>query len=89
MGDLNAKHINFYCSKTNTSDIALRQILNNNLSIINTNEPTHISSLTGNPDIPDLILCTPDLASKLHQFSTTNHLNSDHLPVLTTFSFHL
>lgn len=86
MGDFNAKHVNFYCNKTNPSGTALQQILNNNsLSVIDTNEPTYISTT----DILDLILCTPDLASKPHRFSTTNHLSSDHLPVLTTFSFHL
>lgn len=90
MGDFNAKHIDFYCNITNTNGNALKQILNNtNLLVINTNEPTYISPATGNSDILDLILCTPDLASKLLQFSTTNHLSSDHLPVLTTFSFHL
>lgn len=90
MGDLNAKHIDFHCKKTNPSAIALQQILNNtNLSVINTNKPTYISPQTGNTDILDLILCSPDLASKLHKFSTTNHLSSDHLPVLTTLSFHL
>ncbi len=90
MGDLNAKHTDFYCNTTNTNGNALKQILNNtSLSIINTNEPTYISPATANLDILDLILCTPDLASKLLQFSTTNHLSSDHLPVLTTFSFHL
>lgn len=90
MGDFNAKHTDFYCNITNTNGNALKQILNNtNLLVINTNEPTYISPATGNSDILDLILCTPDLASKLLQFSTTNHLSSDHLPVLTTFSFHL
>ena len=90
MGDLNAKHVDFHCRKTNQSGIALKQILNStNLSIINTNEPTYTSPQTGSTDILDLIICSPDLASKLHKFSTTNHLSSDHLPVLTTFSFHL
>ncbi|CAK6973167.1 hypothetical protein JOB18_036649 [Scomber scombrus] len=47
MGDFNAKHINFYCNKTNSSGTALQQILNNNnLSVINTNEPTYISPAT-------------------------------------------
>ncbi|KAM8740389.1 uncharacterized protein AB9X84_020255 [Acanthopagrus schlegelii] len=90
MGDFNAKHTDFHCNITNTTGTALKQILNNtNVLVINTNEPTYISPATGDSDILDLILCTPDLASKLLQFSTTNHLRSDHLPVLTTFSFHL
>ncbi|KAG7473121.1 hypothetical protein JOB18_002640 [Solea senegalensis] len=88
MGDFNAKHVDFYCNKTNSSGKVLKQILTDtNLTIVNTNEPTYISPQTGNTDILDFIICSPDLASKLHKFSTTNHLSSDHLPVLTTFSF--
>ncbi|XP_059197272.1 uncharacterized protein LOC131977845 [Centropristis striata] len=56
MGDFNAKHVDFYCNKTNTSGRVLKQILNDtNLTIINTNERTYISPLTGNTDIRDNI----------------------------------
>lgn len=79
--------MNLYCSKTNTSDIALQKIINsNNLSLINNKEPTYISPASGSTDILDLVLCTPYLALKLQQFTTTHQLSSDHPPIMTTFS---
>lgn len=92
MGDFNAKHTDFNCKSTNQSGRVLSDIINNtNLVLLNNNEPTHIHctrSIT-TTDILDLILCSPDLASKLLTFSVSHDIGSDHLPVTASFSLQL
>lgn len=78
MGE-NAQLINFYCSKL----ILAAQHSNRSLIIIcqlptQMNQPNITCHWHRYPG-PDSL--HPDLASKLHQFSTTNHLGSDHVLV--------
>ena len=89
LGDLNCKHVAWGCNKNNPNGKRLLSALNEyNLSISAPEEPTHYpTNLNCTPDILDIgIFQHFPLPS---QVNALVELDSDHLPVLLTYSCHI
>ena len=61
-GDLNAKHIDFNCTKTDKWGLALKKALHNaDLFIADNSNPTHTDGRTNKCDIIDYIISSPTI----------------------------
>lgn len=85
-GDLNSKSTFWGCRNTNPNGQKLSDYaVNNSLTIHSPDEPTHYPYRSDhNPDILDIIV-TRNFTTPVHQ-NVICELNSDHLPVLVTFT---
>ena len=64
-GDLNAKHTDFNCTKTDKWGMALKKALYNaDLFIADNSKPTHRDSRTNSSDIIDYIISSPAIFNK-------------------------
>ena len=78
-GDLNAKHTDFYYSKTNEWGIALKKaICDADLFISENVIPTHRDSRTNTSGIIDYAISSPAIYNNVQAFSINNKLSSDH-----------
>ena len=86
-GDLNAKHTDFNCSKTDKWGIALKKALYNaDLFIAENSKPTHTDSRTNTSEIIDYIISSPAIYNNIQNLSLNNDLSSDHSAILFDFS---
>ena len=86
-GDLNAKHTDFNCSKTDRQGIALEKALYNaDLFIAENSKPTHRGSRTSTGDIINHITYSPAVYNNMQNLSLNNDLSSDHSAILFAFS---
>lgn len=85
-GDLNSKHIEWGCRSNNPNGTKLMSVITNHaIQISAPDEPTHIPYRPDHlPDILDVVLHR-NFCSPIHQ-EVLCELDSDHLPVLITFS---
>ena len=89
-GDLNAKHIDFNCSKTDKWGLALKKALYNaNLFIADNSNPTHIDGRTNKCDIIDYIISSLAFFHKIQNLTLNNDLSFDHSTILFDFSTNL
>ena len=86
LGDFNAKHSVWGSTKTNPSGSRLLDWINDkDLIILNSNQHTFQSHSSGVTDAIDISIASPDLASKMSQWTVIDDsLGSDHSPVITT-----
>jgi hypothetical protein len=81
MGDFNSSHIDIGSSHTNTRGEKLIDILSmRNLFLFNNDNPTFFHRATGNPNILDLAIGTPNLSYNT-DFHIGEDVGSDHLPI--------
>lgn len=58
----------------------------NNLVSLNKDEPTYISSTTGNPSSIDISIVSPNLVMNAEWFPNSDMLGSDHFPICIAYS---
>ena len=89
-GDLNAKHIDFNCTKTDKWGLALKKALYNaDLFIADNSNPTHRDGRTNKCDILDYIISSRAIFNKIQNLILNNDLSSDHSAILFDFSTNL
>ena len=89
-GDLNAKHIDFNCTKTDKWGLVLKKALYNaDLFTDNNSKPTHRDGRTNRSDIIDYIISSPAIFNKIQNLTLNNDLSSDHSAILFDFSTNL
>ena len=82
LGDLNTYSTQWGCPRTNTRGRRLEEIImQNNICILNTGHPTHISLPSGSTSAIDLSLCSPSLAHRFQWRTHDNPCGSDHYPI--------
>ena len=85
-GDLNAKHTDFNCSKTDRWGMVLKKALYNaDLYIADNSIPTHRDSRTNASDIIDYVISSPAIFNKIQNLSLNSDLSSDHSAILFSF----
>ena len=85
-GDLNAKHTDFNCTKTDRWGMALKKALYNaDLFIADNSIPTHRDSRTNTSDIIDYVISSPAIFNKIQNLSLNSDLSSDHSANLFDF----
>ena len=88
LGDFNAKHPALCNHGKNRSGEILSQLVSdNNLILLNNDQPTHstISTNTYSENILDLMIVTPNVTKRFLSFHVEEDLSSDHLPITATF----
>ena len=89
-GDLNAKHTDFNCSKSDKWGLALKKALyNGDLFIAGNSKPTHRDGRTNKSDTIDYIISSPAIFNKIQNLTLNNDLSSDHSAILFDFSTNL
>ena len=89
-GDLNAKHTDFNCTKTDRWGMALKKALYNaDLFIADNSLPTHRDSRTNTSDIIDYVISSPAIFNKIQNLSLNSDLSSDHSAILFNFLVNL
>ena len=89
-GDLNTKHTDFNCTKTDRWGMTLKKALYNaDLFIADNSIPTHRDSRTNTSDIIDYVICSPAIFNKIQNLSLNNDLSSDHSAILFDFMTNL
>ena len=82
-GNLNAKHLDFNCTKTDKWRIALKKVLYNaDLFIADNSIHTHRDSRTNTSDILDYIISSPVIYNNIQNLSINNDLSSYHSAIL-------
>ena len=90
VGDLNTKHIDFNCTKSNKWGLALKKALYNaDLFIADNSKPSHGGGRTNKSDIIDYIISSPAIFNKFQNLTLNNDLSSDHSAILFDFSINL
>ena len=85
-GDLNAKHTDFNCTKTDRWGMALKKALYNaDLYIADNSIPTHRDSRTNASDIIDYVISSPAIFNKIQNLSLNSDLSSDLSAILFDF----
>ena len=85
-GDLNAKHTDFNCTKTDRWGMALKKALYNaDLFIADNSIPTHRDSRTNTSNIIDYIISSQVVFNKIQNLSLNTDLSSDHSAILFDF----
>ena len=83
-GDLNTKHTNFNCTKTDAWGMALKNPYTMaDLFIADNSKPTH---RTNSSDIINYIISSPAIFNKIQNITLNNDLSSDHSATLFNFS---
>ena len=86
-GDLNAKHTDFNCSKTDKWGMALKKALNDaDLFVADNSKPTHRDSKTDTNDIIDYIISSPAIYNNIQNLILNSDLSSDHSAILFDFT---
>ena len=86
-GDLNAKHTNLNCTKTDKWGIALKNVLyNRDLFIAENSKLTHRESRTNTSDIIDYVISSTAIYDNIQNLTLNNDLSSDHSAILFDFS---
>ena len=86
-GDLNAKHIDFSCTKTDKWGMALKKALYAaDLFVAENNKLTHRDSKTNTNDIIDYIISSPAIYNNIQNLALNNDLSSDHSAILFDFT---
>ena len=76
------KKESFGCAKKNTSGPMLKNIQKQvNVIYLNNDEHTHMDRSTGNTDLPDMALVSPNPAKRDTQFQIRDYSGSDHLSI--------
>ena len=89
-GGLNAKHVDFNCTKSDKWSLALKKALyNTDLFIADNSKPTHRDGTTNKSDIIDYIISSPAIFNKIQNLTLNNDLSSDHSAILFDFSTNL
>ena len=82
-GDLNAKHVDFNCTKSDKWGLALKKALYNiDLLIADNRKPTHKDGRTNKSDIIDYIISSPAIFNKVQNPTLNNDHSSDHYAIL-------
>lgn len=86
VGDLNAHNKLWGCLETNNRGKIIEEILNeNNLVILNTGQPTHITSNQSNcHSVIDLSISSQDMSLNARHIVTNSSMGSDHYATITT-----
>ena len=85
-GDLNVKHTDFNCTKTDKWGMALKKALYNaDLFIADNSIPTHRESRTNTSDIIDYVISLRAAFNKIQNLSLNSDLSSDHSAILFDF----
>lgn len=86
LGDFNCQHQAWGSGSSNTHGAEMLDILDClNLCILNTGSPTRITSPEEAVSVPDLSICSPDLASSINWCTFESSLGSDHIPIVLSF----
>ena len=86
-GDLNAKHTDFNCTKTDKWGMALKKALYDaGLFVTENSKPTHRDSKTNTNDIIDYIMSSPAIYNNIQNLTLNNDLSSDHSAILFNFT---
>ena len=86
-GDLNAKHTDFNCSKTDKWGMALKKALYDaDLFVADNSKPTHRDSKTDTNDITDYIISSPSIYNNIQNLTLNSDLSSDHSAILFDFT---
>ena len=89
-GDLNAKHTEFNCTKSDKWGLALKKALcNADIFTADNSKPTHRDSRTSKSDIIDYKITSPAIFNKIQNLTLNNDLSSDHSAILFDFSTNL
>ena len=89
-GHLNAKHIDFNCTKSDKWGLALKEALYNaDLFIADNSKSTHRDGRTNKSDVIDYIISSPAIFNKIQNLTLNNDLSSDHSDILFDFSTNL
>ena len=84
--DVNAKHIDFNCTKTDKWGLALKKALHNaDLFIADNSNPIHRDGRTNKCGIIDYIITSPAIFKKIQNLILNNDLSSDHSAILFDF----
>ena len=87
MGDFNAKHTDFNCSKRDKQGIALKKALYDaDILIVENSIPTHQDTWTNTSDIIDYVISSRAVYNNTQNLSLNNDRSSDHLAILFNFS---
>ena len=82
IGDFISKLEAFGCAKKNSSASVLKSIQGHlELTYLNNDEHMHLDKKTGNTDILDMALISPNLTKNDIQFLIGDDLGSEHLPI--------
>ena len=82
-GDLNAKHTDFNCTKTDRWGMALKKALYDaDLFVAENSKPTRRDSRTNTSDIIDYIISPPAISNNVQNLTLNNDLSSDHYAIL-------
>ena len=85
--DLNARHTDFNCTKTDRWRMALEKALYNaDLFITGNSKPTHRDSRTNSSDIIDYKVSSQPIFKKIQNLTLNKDLSSDHFAILFYFS---
>ena len=88
LGDFNAKHHTWNIGAQNHfGNVIFKWILDNNIILLNTKEPTYQCASSGTLSALDLTLSSSTLANKISRWNVGQDLQSDHLPVYTTICY--
>ena len=86
-GDLNAKHTDFDCSKTDKWVMALKKALYDaDLFVAENSKPTHRDSKTSTNEIIDYIISSAAFYNNIQHLALNNDLSSDHSAILFDFT---
>ena len=82
-GDLNAKHADFNCTKTDKWGMSLKKALYDaDLFVFENIKPTQRDSRTNTSDIIDYIISSPAIYNNIQNLTLNNNLSSDHSAIL-------
>lgn len=86
MGDFNAQHLSWGSSSSNYYGSKILDIIDQtNLCILNNGNCTRRTAPGEGISVPDLSLCSPNLASSLRWSTLDSSYGSDHFPIFITF----
>ena len=87
-GDLDAKHTDFNCTKTDKWGITLKKAWYNaaDLFIADNSKPTHRNSRKNTSDIIDYIISSSAIFNNIQNLTLNSNLSSDHFAILFDFS---
>ena len=89
VGDMNCPHAAFGSRTTNEFGTRFLQLLNQEeLIYFHADSPTYYSNATGLSNTLDLVISDPEGSRLVQSCHVRGDVGSDHLPVITTLSFH-
>lgn len=87
LGDFNAHNTLWQCQRNNRRGKVLEDILwaNTSLILLNSGEPTHLNSASGETSIIDLAIVSISITDNIYFSTLDDTFNSDHYPFLILF----